>query len=1164
MPLSCKNRYNYFFLDQVTGKKYTSEMKHAGYSAIEILAAVAIVLTLSVVVLPNLGNLDRGSKQSVAVRNAALLNNAVQQYDQLGGADRRPLLTSQVPVPAGVENIRDPNLLPEMKVLSLLENQDGTSFITRSQPTFADEGYRLIWVNDYVQPAQPVVGRDAEAEKLVAAGQGGRFELIGPDSPSNSRLGITGFTESGTGLAATNTAVAFSMTPTPRPTPVPSPLAIDASGTKVTTGSSPSPTSTPRMITPRAVSPTPLQPDAPPTPIAVPNVDISVEPWVGTRLSTFTFRAKGYSPDGSSLLYSFTLPDGTKTPYSPENVYRWFPGNQPAGMKNVSVSVRNSAGQGANAGMNFMLENIRPGVTVGLAPALVSLGQETTVYIAGYDDIDRLEGGRSLRFRMKWDNEEWGDYTDPAGLGGQFQLGGRIIGYSNVDAGHPLNGKTTAVNEISFEKAFDTLGPKQLTVQAMDSDGDVSDPFSVTLTVTDNLPPSVWFFNPPSQGKAGQRFEFMVAASDPEGEETEFSFRIVESYMLNALKGLDAVTAELVQRGRTHHPSLNDWTPFADVALASFTHPGNLYQSGVSDSFTIEVRARDSSGMISPTARHTVTIDNIPPRVWARASKLRVARGEEVDFSLLVMDENYSLPLPPANPVAIVPLKPVNLNLIDQILYMHTGGAEAAVDPRSILQIRWQYVPEKGDTDPGSRDMLPWETSWETVGTLGFAPTLRENLRRKWDLPGSYTLHARIVPGKYLEWEGGYNWRLERESPNLPTASATVVVTTSQPTVGFVSVPSTVQVNKPAVFTAEGQDPQGGKLQYSFRLTNVRNRDREQYPEAWDKTWTEFQDSPSAAFIPPGLLGGDLGISDYIVEVRARNAGGQVSEIAEHGVNVENSPARIWVKVSKPRVLQGESIESTIFALAPNNNMGVSPPLPAGVVKLPIPPQYYGPEPAEQNDIDGFMDSALEMRWVGGPVADSNTWQSLGSLNKYNTMIITQVQTTFYQPGKRTLQVRIEGTEQPFASASVDIQPVTVNDQAPLGTLPDGRQYLQNELLVSITADFAREITIVGEPINTALLKGLDPAIAQVTSNHTAADLWLAGRPLPDTIKRLGLTDSDPMDAAPPIARTVTLKLNPGVDAADVIDRINMLPQIDWASFNILVDLDPVEEINVE
>jgi len=1142
-------------------------MKRSGYSTIEILAVTAIVLTLSVVVLPNLGSLDRGSKESAAARNAALLNNAVQQYDQLGGVDRRPLLTAQVPVPTGVENIRDPNLLPEMKVLSLLENQDGTSFISRSQPSFADEGYRLIWVNDYAQPTQPVVGRDVEAEKLVAAGQGGRFELIGPDNQS-SRLGITGFTESSTGLAATNTAVAFSMTPTPRPAPVTSPTAIDASGTEVTTLESPSPTPTPRMIH-REVSPTPSQPVASPTFIYgdwsvenLPYADISVEPWVGSRFSTFTFKAKGiasagnadagYSPDGSELLYSFTLPDGTKTPYSPESVYRWAAGGQSAGMKNVSLSVRNSAGQVANAGMNFMVENIRPGVTAAFAPSRVSLNQEATVHISGYDDEQRPSGGRPLQFRIKWDDGQWGSYTSADELG-------RVIGYANLDNNHSLNDKLCGVSEMAFKKSFDTAGQKKLTVQAIDGDGGISEEFTAILTVTDNLPPSVRFINPPQKGKAGQHFEFIAAAQDPEGEPVEYSFRIVQLGGSSPLAGLDAVTAELAQRGREHPPELNDWTPFGDADLAVFAHPGNFDLSGASDVFTVEVRARDSSGMISQPARHTVAIDNIPPRVWARASGSKVTRGEEVEFSVLVMGENYLLPLPPGNPVASVRLKPVNLNLLNQILYLHTGGPEPAVDPKSILQIRWQYEPE------GSETAGVTMTPWETVGTLGDAPALRKNFRRTMDMLGSHTLHARIVTGQYLEWGGGYNWRFERESPNLPTASATVTVTASQPTVGFVSAPSTVQVTNPAVFTAQGQDPQGEKLQYSFRLTNADNRDREQYPEAWNKTWTEFQDSPSAAFIPPGQVGGNLGSDYYIVEVRTQNTSGQVSEIAKHEVTVINAPARIWVRASKSKALQNENIDFSIMALAPNNNMGVVPPIPAGVTKLPPPPQYYGPPPRYEIGLPAFMSGNLEMRWVGDSVTDSDTWQSLGSLSKYNTIITKRLQTSFPLPGKHSLQVRIEGAEQPFASASVDVrQPVIANDPSPLGTLPDGRQYLQNELLVSITADFARELTIGGEPINTELLKGLDSAIAQVTSNHTAADLWLAGLPLPDTIKRLGLTESDPMDAVPGIARTVTLKLNPGVDAADVIDRINMLPQIDWASFNILVDLDPVEESNVE
>lgn len=104
-------------------------MRIAGYSGIEILAVVAIVLTLTVVVLPNLGNLDQGGKQGVAARNASALNSAAAQYDQSGG-----LLTAKVTVPSDVKSL-PVNALPEMKVLSLLREASGgrLSLLGRSQ-----------------------------------------------------------------------------------------------------------------------------------------------------------------------------------------------------------------------------------------------------------------------------------------------------------------------------------------------------------------------------------------------------------------------------------------------------------------------------------------------------------------------------------------------------------------------------------------------------------------------------------------------------------------------------------------------------------------------------------------------------------------------------------------------------------------------------------------------------------------------------------------------------------------------------------------------------------------------------------------------------------------------------------------------------------------------
>jgi type II secretory pathway pseudopilin PulG len=257
-------------------------MRGQGYSLIEVLGVVVILLILSIIAVPSLRNFQEGGKYGTAVRNASSLNSAVQQFDQSGG-----LLTARVAVPTNISSIKDASQLPELAVLNLLRgNEYGGQISPYQEPIFDDKGYRVIWVNSINEEQTVHDGlsgdRNDLAERLVTAGEGGRFEVI---NDTSGRMGIVGF-QRGTLLVAATTDDSATPTPTPIiPTPTPA-------------------TPTPAPTTP---IPTPTPVPATPVPNAAPSIRLSASqsnPLVGQMV---TFNATGTDPDGDSLVYRFEI-----------------------------------------------------------------------------------------------------------------------------------------------------------------------------------------------------------------------------------------------------------------------------------------------------------------------------------------------------------------------------------------------------------------------------------------------------------------------------------------------------------------------------------------------------------------------------------------------------------------------------------------------------------------------------------------------------------------------------------------------------------------------------------------------------------------------------------------------------------------------------------------
>ena len=209
-------------LDWLLGLVYNLQMNMSflrrGFTISEVLGVVGVVLVLAAIAIPSYRNTNSAAKESVSVRNAETLNSAVQQFDQSGG-----LMTARVIVPPNISSLKSPSELPEMRVLNLLRDANSSSsgelVSSWQEPVFSDTGYRVVWENSLsdVEAAKSTttIGgvRNADAEAAIAAGEGGRFVVLTPETQVG-RIGIVGFQEA--------PLIAEAPAPTPEPTQAPS------------------------------------------------------------------------------------------------------------------------------------------------------------------------------------------------------------------------------------------------------------------------------------------------------------------------------------------------------------------------------------------------------------------------------------------------------------------------------------------------------------------------------------------------------------------------------------------------------------------------------------------------------------------------------------------------------------------------------------------------------------------------------------------------------------------------------------------------------------------------------------------------------------------------------------------------------------------------------
>lgn len=777
-------------------------MQKSGYSLIEILGAVALVLTLSVIAIPSLRNLSEGGRQSVAVRNAAALNSAVQQYDQSGG-----LLTARVPVPDGVEFIKDTSRLPELAVLNYLRGsgESGGQIADWQEPMFESKGYRVVWFNQIkeAQVAKPGLGGDRHevTENLTAAGEGGRFEVIGP-TEQGARLGIVGFQQGNLLIAALATpappslfAAAALPSPTPRPTPTPTIVAG---------------TTTPTIISPSAASPAP-SPRISPTPAGSttpsigstqlanrrPLVLVSASRLTPARKEVVNFTVTGRDPDGDALVYryrinmgewnNFVMPTLPPTASSPGGSLRFSRTFDRLGVQRIEAQGRDRWGAlSPLSTVNIVVSNRLPSITLTASKPAAARAENIT-FTATASDPD----GDTLQYRFR-------------------APGMTLTGASATESG----GWTAFAAARAIAIKFSTGGEKRIEVQARDQMGGLSPIASTTVNVA-NRAPAVSLSAAPSPATTRQVVTFTAAGSDPDGDQIQYRYRIP---------------------GQSFTGGTEDgWTPFYTSSFISS-------RFSTTGSKKVEVQVRDTGGTLSPVASVTVEIINRAPAVTVTASATSAATQQNVTFTAVGTDLDgdplqYKFRIPETT---------------------FTGGSADSWSPfttartitrrfsgKGIKTIEVQARDSVGQLSPIATVQVEVTNRPPTANVFASSPTASrgqdvtflatgsdpdgDTLEYRFRIPemvfagGSndgWTPFSttRMVSSKFVDRGSKKIEAQARDSSGAlsPIVSVVLDIANRAPTVSLTAQPNSPALGKTVIFTALGRDLESDPLQYSF------------------------------------------------------------------------------------------------------------------------------------------------------------------------------------------------------------------------------------------------------------------------------------------------------------------------------------------------------------
>lgn len=131
----------------------------------------------------------------------------------------------------------------------------------------------------------------------------------------------------------------------------------------------------------------------------------------------------------------------------------------------------------------------------------------------------------------------------------------------------------------------------------------------------------------------------------------------------------------------------------------------------------------------------------------------------------------------------------------------------------------------------------------------------------------------------------------------------------------------------------------------------------------------------------------------------------------------------------------------------------------------------------------------------------------------------------------------------------------TANSSNSIAHTADGREYIVNEVKVTLNSDFAlalQKAAGLGQRLDHGPMRRLHPAIESVMARHTNGRNFLNGLPLPKPIRQKP-------GEVPRLARMITFVLKPGFDAAKVVPELRARPEIESANLSVLysVSLSP-------
>lgn len=130
----------------------------------------------------------------------------------------------------------------------------------------------------------------------------------------------------------------------------------------------------------------------------------------------------------------------------------------------------------------------------------------------------------------------------------------------------------------------------------------------------------------------------------------------------------------------------------------------------------------------------------------------------------------------------------------------------------------------------------------------------------------------------------------------------------------------------------------------------------------------------------------------------------------------------------------------------------------------------------------------------------------------------------------------------------------TVDSPSRIARTADGREYIVNEVKVTLRDEFARKLQQTagaGQPLDHEPMHRQHPAIESVRAGHTSGRNFLRGEPLPKTIRQKP-------DQVPRLARMLTFVLKPGFDAANVVAELRSRPEIESANLSVLLPVNLV------